>query len=186
MTGDPVSAVANASGKTVDAVSQVAISKIQADASVKMAKVAAQASKYQTSVNESDEILSILDRPCIRVNIPDPDLSVTMDLSILSFLGILAGIDLYKGYRANWDEGIVNRAGAISNTDVISGLSGTVPMDPRALAVLAGVFQTATIPNNNSGSSGSYPDNPLGSGFFDLMWAELQKLKKWSGSGIQV
>jgi len=186
MTGDPVSAVANATGKTVDAVSQVAVSKIQADASVKMAKVAAQASRYQTSVNEADEILSVLDRPCVRVNIPDPDFSVTMDLSILSFLGILAGIDLYKGYRALWDDGIENRNGATSNTDVISGLSGSVPMDPRALAVLAGVFQTTTTPNNGSGSSGGYPDNPLGSGFFDLMWNELQKFKKWSGSGIQV
>jgi len=188
MAGDPVSAVANATGKTVDAVSQVAVSKIQADASVKMAKVAAQASRYQTSVNEADEILSVLDRPCIRVNIPDPDFSVSMDLSILSIMGLMASVDVYKGYRYAWDLGSFPFDLANTNTKEIIGLSGTVPMDPRALAVLAGVFKEVSKPGESGGGSGGggYPDNPLGTGFFDLFYNELKKLQKWSGSGIQI
>lgn len=138
---DPVSTVANATGKVAGSVAEVAKAKIQADASVKIAKVTANASKYTTSVTEADEILSVLDRPCIRISIPDPDFQVTMDLSILSLMGMLGVADLYKGYSFLWNLNVFNQEQARNNTEIMEGLAGTVPMDPRSLAILAGVVE---------------------------------------------
>lgn len=180
---DPLTATAVA-GKATDAVSQVAIAKIQADSTVKIAKVSAQASRYTTSVTEADEILSVLDRPCIRVNIPDPDFSVSMDLSILSLLGGLAAADLYKGYRLNWQEGFINTDGAMKNTDIIGGLAGTIPLDPRALAVLAGLFEVPTEGAAPGSSPPPYAPQPAGGTTTNFFQDIVHRLYKGLGKII--
>jgi len=144
--GDPLSAVSAATGKTISGVADVAKAKIAAQASVQVAKIAAGASKYNTSVNEADEILSVLDRPCIRINCPDPDFAITMDLSILSLMGGLAIFDLYKGYQSLWASGSLATETAQANTSEVIALAGTVPVDPRALAIMSGVISEPPTP----------------------------------------
>jgi len=132
--------VAGSAGKVVGAVADVSKAKIEAKAQVDIARIAASASKYTTSVDEASEILSVLDRPCVRISIPDPDLSVTMDLSILSFMGGMAVVDLWKGYQELWNTiGLAAQTAGANTTQMIS-LAGTVPIDPRALAILSGVL----------------------------------------------
>jgi hypothetical protein len=137
-------------GDTVKAASQAYIAAVQAKAQREIAKTVADADKFQTSVNEADEILSILDRPCVRARWQiSPDLTVDFDLSIMSILGLMAAYDINRQYaalhKAFEESGIWDTEQAENNTQEILGNLGTIPLDDDALAILSGVVEPPPV-----------------------------------------
>lgn len=126
--------------------------KVQAQAQVAIAKATANASKFNTSVTEADEILSICDRPFVRFSGElSPGLQVEANLSIMSIMGLMACFDLGEQYtmlsEMRRQHGIVKDAR--DNTQLFQGLLGQVPLDASSLALLSGAIPT---PSNNRGN----------------------------------
>jgi len=119
----------------------------KAKADIAIAKYEAAASKFTTSVQESDEILSITDRPFLRINYQvSPQLSIEANLSLMTLFGLLAVNDINEQYirlqRAYEIAGLTKDAR--DNTQTFNALLGVVPLEPTAIAQLAEVIDTTT------------------------------------------
>lgn len=75
------------------------VEKKKAELQHKTALAQSAADKHNTIVNEADEIMSIIDRPCLRFTWQLGDLSLSGDLSIMSLMGLGAAADLLTQYK---------------------------------------------------------------------------------------
>ncbi len=129
------------------------IARIKADAEQKIAKRQAESHEYSVSVDEASEILSVTDRPFARVTWDlSPRLKISFSFSIMSIAGLFYLKDLWEQYddltlyKQELGPGVKVTDQAVNNTEIFAGLLGTVPMNPRALALLTGAVPDLPLP----------------------------------------
>lgn len=122
--GQVGAANADAAGNISKSISQGYAAKQQAKAQIAVAKEQAKAAITTTQIDESSEIMSIIDRPFLRIRDKSGNTEVQLDISLQTLMGLFAITDMMSS---------ATKKQRYQNIEIFQALAGYAPLGQTSI-----------------------------------------------------